>query len=617
MLSKLKFLLLYFLSWVIFFDLMRLVFLLYHLNKTKHLSAADVFGTFTHGLRMDLAVSAYILAPVCLFVLLSLFIHYFRRLQIYKIYTVIVLLIIALISLSDLEIYNAWGFRIDATPLHFLSTPREALASVSHLPLLWILIVFILCYALFYFCFTYMLRRIFFQQQNRFIILTAVLLLLFTGSLIIPIRGGLQLAPLNQSSVYFSTNNFANHAAINPSWNFLHSVLSKENTTKNPYLYFSKDRDKQIVEDSLYNNHSVHTDISKFIANEQPVNVIVIIWESFTEKAIHVTRNGKEITPQFNRLRNEGIYFSNLYASGDRTNKGIPAILSGYPAMPNTTIIHSPGKSAKLKSLPQLFRAKGYETSFFYGGEPEFANIKSYLLHSEFNPIIGRNDFASKDMNSKWGAHDGVVMNRVIADLNKTKQPFFSVWLTLSSHEPFETPVPTVIEGQDNESKFLNSLHYTDQVLGDFIAQCSQQAWWKNTVIVITGDHGHPLPNTGSTADNFRTPMLWLGGALKQKGVVIDKILSQIDIANTLGDQVGLGINQNYFPFSKNALDPNTRPWAFFSFNNGFGYVDTTGRIVFDNVGKQIIERNGLSGENQAHAGKALMQYFFEDFINK
>ena len=613
MVAKFKFLLFYFLSWVVFFDLLRIVFLIYHFDKTKHLSFNTILSSFWYGLRMDISVAAYIIAPLCLFVLLSLFIHFFRRLFIYRIYTFIVLLLIALISFFDLEIYNQWGFRIDSTPLKFLDTPKEAFASVSHLPLFYLFIIFIICYALFYFCFKYILSRIFFQQQNKYRIATAMIILLFMGSLIIPIRGGFQLAPLNQSSVYFSTNNYANHAAINASWNFLHSLVSKGASGKNPYQYVSAQRAKEVA-DSLYSGVSTTEQLIRFSA-DTATNVIFIIWESFTEKAIHISIENKEVTPQFNRLKKEGIYFSNVYASGDRTNKGIPAILSGYPAMPNTTIIHSPGKAEKLRVLSQLFKERGYQTPFFYGGEPEFANIKSYLLHGGFDPIVGKNDFDSKDMNSKWGAHDGVVMNRVLEDLNKSKKPFFATWLTLTSHEPFENPVSPVFNGSDNTIKFLNSLHYTDQVVSDFVNKCSQQLWWNNTVMIITGDHGHILPATESKAVDFRTPMLWIGGALNKKGIIIDKVVSQLDIAAMLSKQAGF--NSSDFPFSKNSLDPETKSWAFFSFNNGFGFVDSLGCLVFDNVGKMPIKEEGNIGPKEAEAGKAMQQFFYDDFIKK
>lgn len=609
--SKLKFLFYYFLSWVVLFELLRVVFLVYHSGKTRDLPFSTVLATCWYGLRMDISTAAYIILPVGLFVLLSLVIPFFRRLLIYKIYTAILLFLVLLISISDLEIYNAWGFRLDATPLRFLSTPREAVASMSHLPLLFIGVVFLVFLVALTLAFNFILRRIFFVQQANHKVLTAVIVLACMAGMIIPIRGGLQLAPLNQSSVYFSKSSFANHAAINASWNLLHSVLSKENSHTNPYNYYTTEKDKQIV-DSLYSGVS-NTD--RLINFSDSTNIIFVIWESFTEKATQVSIDGKAVTPQFNLLKQEGVYFSNVYASGDRTNKGLPAILSGYPAMPATTIIHSPGKSAKLSVLSQLFKQKGYATPFFYGGEPEFANIKSYLLHGGFDPIVGKDDFESRDMNSKWGAHDGVVMKRVVADLKKTKQPFFATWLTLTSHEPFETPVPVVFKGNSITLKFLNSQHYTDSVVAELVRQCSQESWWNRTVMIIIGDHGHPLPETKSKADDFRTPMLWLGGAVNRKGVVFSKVVSQLDIATMLIKQSG--IDTTIFPFSKNMLDEEVKPWAFFTFNNGFGFVDSSGRVLFDNVGKRVIQKEGTLDSAGIVAGKAMMQFTYQDFINK
>ena len=613
MISKFKFFILYFLTWVLFFELMRVVFMLYHMDKTSQLSVGTILSAMWYGLRMDLSVAAYIVAPVCVFVLFGLIIDFFNRLLIYKIYTFVVLLLVFLLSFVDLEIYKQWGFRIDNTPLKFLSTPREAFASISHLPLFLLAAVFLLGFGLFCFLFNKVLKRIFYTATKRYRLITALFIIVFMGCLIIPIRGGFQLAPLNQSSVYFSTNNYANHAAINASWNFLHSLVSKGSSGKNPYQYLAQQQVKQVT-DSLYSAQGATLQVID-TTHSQQVNFIFIVWESFTEKALGHTIDGKEVLPYFNLLIKNGIYFSNVYASGDRTNKGIPAILSGYPAMPNTTIIHSPGKSQKLQVLSKFFRERGYSTPFFYGGEPEFANIKSYLLYGGFDPITGKDDFEAKDMNSKWGAHDGVVMKRVIADINKTKQPFFATWLTLTSHEPFETPVPTVFDGNDNTSKFLNSLHYTDQVVYDFIQECTKQPWWDNTVIVITGDHGHPLPASGNKADEFHIPMLWLGGALNRTGLVIDKVVSQLDIATTLIRQ--LNVTTPDFPFSKNILDSTGRNWAFFTFNNGFGFIDSVGRLVYDNVGKQPISKEGSVGELEETAGKALMQWVYDDFSKK
>jgi hypothetical protein len=136
-------------------------------------------------------------------------------------------------------------------------------------------------YAALFVGFRYFFRRAFFSGKPKNVLLTSALMLVTLAGMIIPVRGGFQLAPINQSSVYFSTNIYANHAAINASWNFLHSVLSKGSVGKNPYQYLSAKRLAEI-RDSLYTGG---TDALPFIhsTDGKPVNVIVVIWESFTE----------------------------------------------------------------------------------------------------------------------------------------------------------------------------------------------------------------------------------------------------------------------------------------------------------------------------------------------
>jgi phosphoglycerol transferase MdoB-like AlkP superfamily enzyme len=611
MLGRIKFLLLYYLAWLGFFEIARLVFLLYHFTKTKELSFGTAAATFWYGLRMDLSIAAYFLLPVCLFVLAGLFFAFFRRALIYKIYTWIILFFVLLLTISDLELFSEWGFRIDATPLKYLGSPKEAWASISHLPVFLYLAIFIVVYVLMGFAFSQFIKRINSNQQsasNK--IGTTAVVLLFTGLLIIPIRGGLQLAPLNQSSVYFSTNNFANQASVNATWNFVYGVLQETDESGNPYNYLPEENAKKIV-DSLYASSGK---FEQLVKGNKP-NVILIVWESFTKKALDTIWEGKEVVPRFKELTREGIYFDNIYASGDRTDKGLAAIMSGYPALPKTSIIRVPSKSGKLSVLTKLFKEQGYATPFYYGGEPEFANIKSYLLQAGFDPITSVDDFNSADRNSKWGIHDGVVMKRISQDLTKIKQPFFAGWLTLSSHEPFEVPVPSLFKGEDVTSKFLNSLHYTDETIYQFVQSCKQQGWWNNTVMIIIADHGHPLPERSRKADNFQIPMLWLGGALLKRDTVVNTLGSQIDLAATFSAQAGF--TKNNFPFSKNILDSSVHQWGFFTFNDGFGFVQPGARLIFDNVGRRVSEQDGTAGPKETEAGKALMQWTFRDYDHK
>ncbi|PAC28327.1 hypothetical protein BWI92_19650 [Flectobacillus sp. BAB-3569] len=260
------------------------------------------------------------------------------------------------------------------------------------------------------------------------------------------------------------------------------------------------------------------------------------------------------------------------------------------------------------------FQKQGYRTAWYYGGEPEFANIKSYILAGEFDQLITKENFDPKDMNSKWGAHDHVVFNRLLNDLNGQKEPFFVNYFTLSSHEPFEVPMETVFKGDDMKDKFINAHHYTDRSLGQFIAEAKKQDWWKNTIVIIVADHGHPLPKDDKKIDNFHIPMVWTGGALKVKGKVVDSVCSQNDLVAMLLAQ--LRMRNPAYQWSKNIFQQNYQPSAYYVFNDGFGWVAPKGNFAFDNQGKNLIETTGKVDSNLVKQGKAYLQLSFQAFLN-
>ena len=608
------FILCYLFGWVVFFEGARVYFLFHEWQYTRHISAGLAFLSLWHGLKMDISVAAYLTVPVCLFVLTGIFIPFFRSKKIYLIYTGIILFLQVLLVIADAEIYKAWGSRIDYTPLKYLSNPTEMKASINHLPLIWILLGFVLVYLLLFWVFGKLIKRILPLLQNgRLPWVQALIISLATGLLVVPIRGGFQLAPLNQSSVYFCNNQFANNAAVNASWNFMHSITLMRRLNRNPYLYMKEEEALNYVR-PLFDDPGRAEQVVNVSDSIMP-NILFIVWESFTEKALHVNIQGRPVIPYFREMEREGIFFSNCYSSGDRTDKGISAILSGYPALPRGSIVNYPEKTAKLAGLGQLLLNKGYSTYFYYGGEPEFANIKSYLTAQKFQHFVTKQNFQNSDMNSKWGAHDDVVMKRVLQDITKIQQPFFTTWLTLSSHEPFETPVPVVFPGNDIRTRFLNSLHYTDSCLYVFINELKKLALWKNTLVIISADHGHYEPITGKRADNYRIPVLWLGGALKKQNVVIERTVSQLDIASNLVRQFGFG--QNPFPFSKNIFDTTAKAWAFFTYNDGIGFITDSSRLLFDNEGNRVVFEEGKTNKNQAEIAKALMQVLYRDFLRR
>ncbi len=563
---------------------------------------------------MDFSMAAYLTILVCLFVIASVFIPFFKKKYVYFIYTASILFVQLLLLIADVEGFKAWGTRIDSTPLKYLSSPKEVWASISHLPIVLILLGFIVIYILFFWLFGKTISRsLVLLQNNNLRFVQALALSLFTGSLIIPIRGGFQLTPINQSSVYFCSDQYANSAAVNASWNFMYSALQANQLNKNIYTYMKDEEADEIVR-SLFDAEGRSEKVINDSNGVKP-DVIFIIWESFTEKVMNKIIEGKPVIKYFPKLMKEGIYFSNCYSSGDRTDKGISAVLSSYPALPKGSIVQYPFKTAKLPGLGSIFLKNGYNTRFYYGGESEFMNIKSYLSGQKFQQLIEKDDFKEADMNSKWGAHDEVVMKRMLNDITKAKQPHFTTWLTLSSHEPFETPVAKVFNGNDKETKFLNSLHYTDSVVYNFINELKKMPSWENTIVIISADHGHYLPITGKRADDYRIPVLWLGGALKKQNVVVDKTVNQLDIAGSLIHQ--LHFSDKLFRFSKNLFDSTTKHWAFFTYNDGIGFVTDSSRLLFDIAGKRTVFEEGKSNKEHERIAKAIMQKVYADFIKR
>jgi len=596
------------LFWLVFFITGRIVFLIFHFNLTAALSAKEILTVLFLGLRMDFAMAGdwllltgLLLACSILFDSVKLFYYLHNG------FTVVLVLISTLIIVADMELYRHWGFRLNTTPLFYIST--EAAGSVSALTYLILFLNFIFLtggFLWFYFK-KISLRFLDLQPVKK---TQAIVMLLITASLIIPIRSGFGVAPLNTGMVYFhKTKAFPNHAGINVVWNFFKSV-----TTKGEGRYPSNFSDSKKSGEYLKQLVSTDKPAPSLLRTEKP-NVILIILESFTSKIIEPLGGMKDVTPSINALIHEGILFDHFYASGDRTDKGIISILSGYPAQPRSSIIKYPEKTQSLPYLSKVFSKAGYSTSFMYGGNIGFANMESYFTTAGFDHITDDDAFESNLNNTKWGVQDHYVFERQLLELDTAKTPFFNVMLSLSSHEPFDVPLdPPFMKGNDEVSLFLNACHYTDKSLGDFIAKAKRKPWWDNTLIIITADHGHRLPNAEESNDKerFKIPMLWVGGALTKQDTIIHTLAGQTDIANTLLGQVHK--TDSTFIFSKNLLAPDTKSFAVYVFQNGFGYIDNKNETLYDFDLRGYIKEGN---QDDLIWGEAYMQALFTDYNNR
>ncbi|UCG28577.1 MAG: sulfatase-like hydrolase/transferase [Bacteroidales bacterium] len=607
--KRILFLFYYALGWLLYFTLIKLLFLLYHLEHSKELNPKEWILVFSHGFKIDLSTASYLM--ILPFVL-SVF-HSFIKGSWYKkfmgIYTFVLLTLISLVTVVDLELYTHWGFRIDKTPLLYLDSPKEMMASTT----LWITLrqialamVLIAGGSLAYR--KYCAPQIFDFKSYKLVSGAAWLIL--TAALIIPIRGGVGIAPLNTGHVYFHTKPFANHAAVNVLWNLGFSIVNSQ-PVENNYRFMAEDEAEEIFS-SLY-EHGGET--VKILRAEKP-NIILMLVESFTSKVIEPLGGLAGITPEFNKRIPEGILFSNIYATGDRTDKGVIGILSGYPSQPDYSIIKFSKKIESLPVLPKDLKQLGYSTAYYYGGSIDFANFRAYLVNSGFDRIVSMDDFDPSTYNSKWGVHDCILLERYMEDLDTTDVPFFHVVLTLSSHEPFDVPMKTVIHGNDATSKFLNSVYYTDSTVGAFIEKARKKSWWSNTLLVLIADHGARYPDLKAVHDpgRYRIPMLWLGGTLELTDTIITKYGSQTDLPATLLNQLKTG---SEYPFSKDLLDAKSHSFGYYSFNNGFGFLTDSFRLVFDNVSRKYIISTGTALQKEPLEGKAYLQVIYEDFVSR
>ena len=594
-----------FITFILVFALQKPVFMLYNHASGGGLSISDYLQVMVHGLQLDATVAGYLTVIPLLLTLLSVWIPGRYITFILKGYFFIVACIISLIFVVDIALYPYWGFRLDATPLFYLQSPSDALASAPASTLILQTLVFVVyTYGIFWALKRFVLPLMP-EQYVKKMFSNSVQLVLLGGILFIPIRGGVTTSTANVGMVYFSKNQFLNHSAINPCFSFLAS-LSKQQDFAAQYNYFSESQRSKIFK--KLTNQPQGDSIPELLTTKNP-NIILILMESFSANAIEVLGGEAGVTLNINRLSKEGILFSNMYANSFRTDRGIVAVLNGYLAQPTTSIMKYPAKSQTLPSIAKSLQKKGYTSDMLYGGDINFTNMQSYFFSSGYSKVTADRDFPLKSRLSKWGANDDITFAHLYQSMtdNSRKEPFFSTFLTLSSHEPFEVPYNRL------KDPYLNSVAFTDSCLGDFIDKLKKLPLWNNTLIVLVSDHGFRYPASVKEHDpkRYHIPMLWLGGAIKEPRVIAN-YGNQTDLAATLLYQLDLPHKE--FTFSNNMVDSLQPAYAFYSYNNGFGFIDTTGVSVYDcESEKPLIIKPEAGNEIRLNNGKALLQTLYDD----
>ena len=601
--DRLNFLIKVFGIFLVFFVLLKPVFMLRHLNLYRQTPISEWFNIIYNGLSMDVAVTSYIIAPIVLFLIINVWQtgKWFKYINVA--YLSLMSIIVSTIVITDLFLYSYWGFRIDATPLFYLSKPSEAFASAK----LWELVAYILSIVavstLLYKSSTLCCKKIdnWKSPQNR--VVTTIILTLLAGFTIIGIRGGIGTLTMNVGRAFYSTELKYNHAAINPIFSLLYSITHQNNFAD--YARFMSDEDatetfKKLFTDKVY----IPTDKECWLNNRKP-NILLIILEGFSKGALK--NNDIEIAPNLLKLSDEGIEFRNLYANSFRTDRGLYSIVDGFPALPTISLMKYPDKMVTFPSIINTIKQKGYTTSFLYGGDANFTNMRSFFATGGTEEFVTDVELNVSRLESKWGANDHITFEYLKNDiLNYSgEKPFFKTFLTLSSHEPFEVPFKKF------DNPYLNSIAYTDSCLGAFVDTLKLSKIWENTLIVFIADHGvsYLLDYNERGKESHSIPMIWCGGAIKEP-MKIDNYASQSDMVSTLLSQ--LGIDYSNFKYSRNIADSTLTNFAYWSFTNGFAMADSSNFVIYDIDAGSAPILEGDESQTRLHQGKAILQKLYD-----
>lgn len=613
--KRILFLLAVFIAWLPVFALQKPLFLLYNYTLANGCSLTDYLKVILHGLKLDCTVAGYLTALPLLSVLVSVWLPGTWLRKIMKGYFIGTALLVSAIYAVDVALYGFWGFRLDATLFFYLQSPTDAMASVPLKLFLFQLFIFATYALAIYWLFKRGVMPLIPEETVSRKAGSTVAILLMGGLLFIPIRGGLGTSTANVGMVYFSQNQFLNHAAINPCFSLLAS-LSKQQDFGAQFNFFPEEERKQIV-DALFlpsdtcmeEKDSTYQAASRLLRTERP-NILIILMESFTANAIEAVGGEPGVTPNLNRFSKEGVLFTNMYANSFRTDRGIVSVLNGYLAQPTTSIMKYPAKSQTLPSIAGTLVKEGYTADMLYGGDINFTNMQSYFFSSGYSQVTADRDFPLSSRLSKWGANDDITFAHLFESIEKrqgSESPWLTTFLTLSSHEPFEVPYHRL------DNPYLNSVAFTDSCMGHFIDKLKASPVWDNLLVLFISDHGFRYPEnlTEFEPRRYHIPMLWLGGAVKEPRI-IEKQANQTDLAATLLNQLSLPYKE--FTFSKDLLNPCQPAFAFYTYNNGFGFIDSTGISAYDNESNTPLLGEASSEDKlRLDKGKALLQTLYDD----
>jgi len=338
----------------------------------------------------------------------------------------------------------------------------------------------------------------------------------------------------------------------------------------------------------------------------QPLNVVMVVMESFTNRLVGAVGGSPALTPEFDKLAARGILLEQCYATGERTIQGLEAAVSSFPPLPGAGVVKRPHARQSFATLAGILKEREYETLFLYGGQGTFDHMRGFFLNNGFNTFIEEKDFKNPIFRGAWGVSDEDLFSRADQEFRRLTEQgrnFFATILTVSLHSPWEYPLARIQPLQAGTPvpqgfvlEELNNFLYADYAVGKFMREACSAPYFADTVFVFVGDHGvHLRGRDLIPVDDYLVPALFYAPDRllpKRAGTVT----SQIDLPPTIMGILGGEYRSPFFGRDVLSSDGDTN-FAIIIYNKKrYGIVSGSQLVVLTETGETLAyERSNVN----------------------
>ncbi|MBU1310195.1 MAG: LTA synthase family protein [Gammaproteobacteria bacterium] len=405
-----------------------------------------------------------------------------------------------------------------------------------------------------------------------------VVLLVFAA-----VRSTTEHRPANPALFAITSDALVNSLIINSPYSVFYALYSMRHEARSSEIYgrlpenemFKLALDWPWLKQAVFNDATIptlHQQLAS-VTRTKPLNLVIILQESLGATFVE-SLGGLPVTPELEKLKHDGWWFEQMYATGTRSVRGIEAVVSGFMPTPAQSVVKLSLAQQNFYTLGTTLSQQGYNTSFIYGGEAHFDNMRSFFTGNDIDQVIDLAQIPNPVFVGSWGASDEDLFTATathLADLHQQQKPFFSLVFTSSNHTPFEFPDGRIGLYDEPKATMNNAVKYADFALGKFIEQAKKQPYWQDTLFLIVADHDNRVyGNNLVPVEKFHIPALILGADLTAKRIT--PVASQIDLAPTLLSLMGISTSTPLIgrDFS---LDANSPGRAIMQFDQYFALM--------------------------------------------